>query len=60
MPMFRVEGHTQDFPGVPFQAMTAFDVECHNGVYIIYQELLYIKKYTDCEKLDHAAGFVPK
>jgi hypothetical protein len=59
MPVFRVEGHTQDFPGVPFQAMTAFEVERQSGKYIIDQQLLYIKKPGDCDKLDHMAGFVP-
>jgi hypothetical protein len=33
--MFRVEGHTQDYPGVPFQAMTAFAAESQSGKYSI-------------------------
>jgi hypothetical protein len=41
--MFRVEGHNQDFPRVPFQAMTAFDVECQSGKYIIYNSYYTLK-----------------
>jgi hypothetical protein len=41
--MFRVEGHNQDFPRVPFQAMTAFEVERQSGKYIIYNSYYTLK-----------------
>jgi len=43
-------GHTQDFPEVSFQAMTAFDIGYQSGPFIIETGLLYIKKSRDCAK----------
>ena len=43
MPVFRVKGHTRDFPRVPFQAVTAINSEYKSGVSNSQTALLYIK-----------------
>jgi hypothetical protein len=43
MPVFRVKGHTRDFPRVPFQAATAIYVEYKSGGSNIQTAPLYIK-----------------
>jgi hypothetical protein len=45
MPVFRVKGHTRDFPGVPFSSRDRFPkVQKNSGTINIQTILLYIKK----------------
>jgi hypothetical protein len=48
MPVFRVKGHTRDFPRDLFQTVTAIHVKNQSGASIIWTSLLYIKKIPIC------------